>query len=293
LAVACGAGWAAAVLLGLWLQAADAVGQSPFRVPPVLLASYAGQVAAGRAALLTLGCALLTMALGLAAARTGGADGRSGAGDRPRYAELALGVGLLGALAGPVTGHVNGPGGHDPAVLAVALHVTAACVWVGGLLAVVVVLADQPSLAAQTLPRFSTLAGYCAGVVALSGVLSAALRLPDAAALLGTGYGQLVVAKTGCLLGLVALGWWARRGLLPRLAGQQAAGHGRLAGQQAAGHGRLAGQQAAGRGRRRGPGGGDARRAGSVALARWLGPELALMAVVFGLAAALAGSSPG
>jgi len=110
---------------------------------------------------------------------------------------------------------------------------------------------------ADALPRFSTVAGYCAGVVAVTGVLGAVLRLPTPGALVSTGYGVLLLAKAACLAGLVGLGWRARRRLLTRVAGS------------------------AGR-----------RSDAPVPLARWLALELVVMAVVFGLAAALAGAAP-
>jgi putative copper resistance protein D len=210
-------------------------------------------VAAGRGLLLTLLCAVLLMGLQLAVLVRSGRDGARGP---TRYPELVLGAGLLGVLPGPVTGHAAGHAGHDPAVLAIALHVVAACLWVGGLLAVVLVLAAHRRLVAVALPRFSTVAGYCAATVALTGVLSAVLRLPTPAALVGTGYGLLVLAKAACLAVLVGLGWRARRTLLGRVAGLTSGG------------------------------------AGPAPLARWLGLELVVMAVVFGLAAALAGAAP-
>jgi putative copper resistance protein D len=247
------AGWAIVALLALWLQAADAAGAAPVRLSPALLAEYAGQVAAGRGLLLTLGCAVLLMGLQLAALVRLGRDGARG---RVRYQELALGAGVLGVLPGPVTGHAAGHAGHDPAVLVIALHVVAACLWVGGLLATVLVLAAHRRLAAVALPRFSAVAGYCAATVALTGVLSAALRLPTPAALVGTGYGLLVLAKAACLAVLLGLGWRARRTLLTRVAGLASGGQ------------------------------------GAAPLARWLGLELVVMAVVFGFAAALAGAAP-
>ena len=251
------AGWAIVALLALWLQAADAAGVAPARLSPALLAEYTGQVAAGRGLLLTLGCALLLMGLQLAALVRSDRDGARG---RARYPELVLGAGLLGVLPGPVTGHAAGHAaghaGHDPAVLAIALHVVAACLWVGGLLAMVLVLAAHRRLVAVALPRFSSVAGYCTATVALTGVLSAALRLPTPAALVDTGYGLLVLAKAACLAVLLGLGFRARRTLLTRVAGLASGGP------------------------------------GSAPLASWLGLELAVMAVVFGLAAALAGAAP-
>ena len=253
LGVALAAGWAIVALLALWLQAADAAGVAPVVLSPARLGEYAGQVAAGRGLLLTLACAVLLLGLQLAALVRSGRDGARG---RARYPELVLGAGLLGVLPGPVTGHAASHAGHDPAVLAIALHVVAACLWVGGLLALVLVLAPHRRLVAVALPRFSTVAGYCAATVALTGVLSAAFRLPSPAALVASGYGLLLLAKAGCLAVLLGLGWRARRTLLSRVAGLAGGG------------------------------------AGAAPLVRWLGLELVVMAVVFGLAAALAGAAP-
>lgn len=246
LGVLLAAGWAIAAVLALWLRAADASGAAPFAVSRRLVGEYAGEVAAGRGLLLTLGCALLVMALHLTALLR-----------PPRYPELVVGAGLLGMLPGAVTGHAAGKAGHDAAVLSVALHVVAASVWVGGLCAVVLVLGGQRPLAPVVLPRFSTVAGYCAATVAVTGVLSAVFRLPSPGALLTTGYGALVLAKACGLVVLLGLGWRARRRLVSRLAALAA--------------------------HRSDP---------PAPLVRWLGAELTVMAVVMGLAAALAGAAP-
>ena len=60
-------------------------------------------------------------------------------------------------------------------------------------------------------PRFSTLAGACLAAVALSGVLTALVRLESWAALVTTGYGALIVAKAGALALLGGLGLLTRR----------------------------------------------------------------------------------
>jgi putative copper resistance protein D len=249
-----GACWAIAVVLALWTESSDAAGTSLLALPPRLLLAYGGQVAAGRGLLLTLACAVLFAVWHLVLPRRPG-------GGPARYPELALGLAALGVLAGPVTGHTGGHNTHDLAVLAVALHVVGACLWMGGLAAVVAVLARAPRLLVSALSRFSSVAGYCALTVGVSGVLSAVLRLPTSADLVRTGYGQLVLAKVCCLAVLVLLGRRARRVVLPRIAASAA---------------RLT------------PG--SARNA--LPLARWLGAELVVMAVVLGLASALAGSAP-
>ena len=252
------AGWTVAALLALWMQAADAAGSTLFQLRPEVFVDYATQVAAGRGLLLTLSCALLVAGLMVAAAnRLGPSSGQ----DTPRYPELAVGASVLGVLPGPVTGHASSDVNHDYAVLAIALHVVAACVWVGGLVAVVLVLAGHRGLLAVVLPRFSVVAGYCAGVVAVTGVLSAVFRLPAPSALVDTGYGALVLAKAAGLVGLLALGWRARGRLLRRVVRPTGRSRPELVQRP-------------------------------VPLVQWLSLELAVMAVVFGLAPALAGSAP-
>ncbi|WP_028938609.1 copper resistance D family protein [Pseudonocardia spinosispora] len=253
LALAAGACWAIAAAVELWLQASDAVGGSPFALRPSTLLRYGTEVAAGRGLLLTGVCAVLVMAVQVVRHRFGD----SGAGRR--CPEFSVGAAVLGILPGAVTGHAGAHASQDPAVLAITLHVVAASCWVGGLFAVAIVARNRPVLFGLVLPRFSGVAGYCAVLVLVSGVLSAAFRLPSLADLTGTGYGRLILMKTAVLSVLLGLGWRARRVLLPRAAA-------------------LAGRAGSGK--------------STVPVARWLGGEMTLMAVVLGLAAALAGSAP-
>src|SRR6185312_6932438 len=118
-----------------------------------------------------------------------------------------------GALMPALTGHTGSAPDHQLAVVSVALHVAAAALWVGGLGAVLVLVARHRALLDAVLPRFSTLAGGCVLAVAATGLVNSATRLESWAALVGTGYGQLVLVKTA-LLGLLAgLGGLARRRL--------------------------------------------------------------------------------
>jgi copper resistance protein D len=78
---------------------------------------------------------------------------------------------------------------------------------------VLALVARHRALLDAVLPRFSTLAGGCVIAVAATGVVNAATRLDGWAALPGTGYGQLVLAKTALLLVLAGLGGLARRRL--------------------------------------------------------------------------------
>ena len=117
---------------------------------------------------------------------------------------------LLNAHAAHEDAHVLG-------TAALAVHVLAASVWVGGLLALVAHLRCGPA-ALRALPRFSTLALVCVGAVAASGVVTAATLLEGPAQLASSPYGRLLVLKAVVLGVLAALGHLHRRRSLPAAA---------------------------------------------------------------------------
>lgn len=198
--------WLVLVLLGVGFRAAEAYGRPMGELGGTELRTFAFTLAAGRGLLLTAGCAAAVLVC--AAVRTRDPD---------RVPErVVLVAALLGALTPAVTGHAGTSADHELAVVTVALHVAAAALWVGGLGALLVVAAPRPRLLEAVLPRFSTLAGGCLGCVVVSGVLNAILRVSSPAALVSTGYGWLVLAKSVCVVGLAGLGYLARRRLAAR-----------------------------------------------------------------------------
>jgi Copper resistance protein D len=99
------------------------------------------------------------------------------------------------------------------------VHVVAASVWVGGLLALLMHGRGRDDLAPAA-ARFSAVALVCFLATGLSGLLAAWLVLRSADELsgaLGSGYGALVLAKTIALTALGAFGWHHRRRTLPML----------------------------------------------------------------------------
>jgi copper transport protein len=106
-------------------------------------------------------------------------------------------------------------------------HLSAACLWIGGLVQLVVVVWPLlPELRRPALLAFSRLATVCVGVLLLAGVYLAILRLPQLNDLWTTGYGRILLVK----ISLVALAFaWgglhktravpmvARDGAVPRL----------------------------------------------------------------------------
>lgn len=124
-------------------------------------------------------------------------------------------VAVAGLLA-PVAGH---PWTADPRALAVpadALHLLAASVWLGLLVALVVAgsaLAD-PDRAIRLVSRSAFVAAV---VVAVTGTASGWLLLGSIEALTDTASGQLVILKVIGFAVLVALGWLNRARLVPLL----------------------------------------------------------------------------
>jgi putative copper resistance protein D len=129
-------------------------------------------------------------------------------------------VGVLAAvslLPMAQQGHAAGSAGHDAAITTLGLHLLFAAVWLGGLLALVMI---RPTLAAGRLPevlaRYSTLALVCFVVVAVSGYASAELRIGSLDRL-ATPYGLLVVVKVAALVVLGLFGASYRSILLRRM----------------------------------------------------------------------------
>jgi copper transport protein len=174
------------------------------------------------------------------------------------------------ALEPALSGH---PSTQSPVALLVpanVLHVLAVSVWLGGLAALLFVLpaatreldaSGRSRLLAASLARFSPIALLCVAVIFLTGIGQAYAYVRDLDNLLDTAYGRAVLIKLVLLLGvLVPLGAYNRYRSVPRLE--------RIA----------AGGGAPGRVR--------------LLLRRTLRGEVALLVVVTGVTAALAGYAP-
>ncbi|MGY1915149.1 copper resistance D family protein [Blastococcus sp. SYSU DS0973] len=199
--------WTVATALAALLTVSRLVGVAPTSLTWEALRIFVEDTGAGRAAVLVV---VLGGLVAVAARRSTGA--------------LAAGLLLVLALSAhlvPVvlSGHSAGAQDHVLAVTTLGVHVVAATVWVGGLLALLAI-ARRGAASAEAATRFSRLALACFLATAVSGVLAASLVLggPDAAlAALGTGYGALLLAKTAGLTVLGVLGLHHRRLTLPRL----------------------------------------------------------------------------
>lgn len=145
---------------------------------------------------------------------------------------VTFGLALVGPLPVTLTGHSATGGAHDVASDSLMLHVIAACLWVGGLVAVLATAAargpDRAAALATAVPRFSQLALVCWIVVGLTGMVNALVRVAPAD-LFTTGYGALVVGKAVALVALGGLGLAHRRRTVARAAAGEARALVRLA----------------------------------------------------------------
>lgn len=118
------------------------------------------------------------------------------------------------------TGHTGGTADHDAAVTSVFLHSVFAAIWVGGLLTIVLARSALADRLPVVLARYSSIALVAFIVVAVSGLVSAQLRMGGLEAL-ATPYGIIVAAKVVSLIGLGAFGAVYRRWLIARLEREQ------------------------------------------------------------------------
>ena len=126
------------------------------------------------------------------------------------WTPVLLAGSLLTLMPLGLTGHSSAGGAHDLATNSLVIHLVAAALWAGGLLALLVHAlrsGDQADVAAR---RFSALALWCFVAMAISGVINALVRIrpPD---LVSTEYGWLVIGKMVALGLLGVIGWRQRR----------------------------------------------------------------------------------
>lgn len=204
----------------------------------------------GMLAIAAGGAALATLQVGLRGALLAGlpADGllrpaawRLGSGTTLALSLLLSGAGLLGCAASLLgTGRGWRAAGGAAAVLtlagftfsghaataeprwvtspALAAHVAVAVFWLGAFWPLRALLREGAAASAPV-RRFSRLAVPAVALLAAGGGALAAVQVASPAALPGTRYGQLVVAKLLLFAALLGLAAWNRNRLTPALAG--------------------------------------------------------------------------
>ena len=109
-----------------------------------------------------------------------------------------------------LTGHSSSGGSHDLATNSLLIHLVAAALWAGGLLALLVHALRGGGHADLAARRFSAVALWCFVAMALSGIVNALVRIRPGE-LFDGGYGLLVIAKAVALCTLGVIGWRQRR----------------------------------------------------------------------------------
>jgi copper transport protein len=144
-----------------------------------------------------------------------------------RREQLLAGAGLLGLLIAFGLSWASHPASRGTlALLADYAHLVAAALWVGGVVAITIMVAKARSLprstrdaiARRSVLRFSKLALPTVVAVGLFGIYLAVRELPSPSALFSTGYGVVLLVKTAIVLGALALGAYHRRFVIPRIA---------------------------------------------------------------------------
>jgi copper transport protein len=161
---------------------------------------------------------------------------------RRRHRSVAALLALTGALlAAAAATAVPGLAGHaaqtSPAALSLVLdwtHVTAAAIWLGGLLGVILLAARTPAaerveMLGLVVPRFSNTALVCVLLVIASGVAASIIHLPTLSSLWGTSYGKAILVKVALLACALVAGGMNYARTVPRLAAARERGDRALA----------------------------------------------------------------
>jgi putative copper export protein len=133
-----------------------------------------------------------------------------------RAARLALPIALAALVPPLLVGHARSGGAPWLATPALVLHVGAAALWAGGLLAVGWLVLRDRTAWAGVLRQYSSLALACVLVVAAGGTVVALTRVGSVTDLVTSGYGAMVLAKVVGLLLLAGLGYQQRRHVVSR-----------------------------------------------------------------------------
>jgi len=118
---------------------------------------------------------------------------------------FVLGLGFTSGLS--LSGHSAVDAGASwKSQLADWVHLSAACLWIGGLVQLALVVWPLlPDARRAAFLAFSRLATVCVGLLLMAGVYLSILRLPQLSDLWTTGYGQVLLVKIGLVS--LALAW--------------------------------------------------------------------------------------
>lgn len=141
---------------------------------------------------------------------------------------LTLILSMVGLVPSALIGHSSSSSDHEGAINSLGLHLVGVSAWVGGIIVLTLLsgvlagsagagAAGRTDVTEPTFRRFSALAGFAFALVFASGVINASIRLTSWTDLFGSGYGQLILAKTAATLVLGGIGLMHRRWVIPQL----------------------------------------------------------------------------
>jgi len=196
--------WAAAGMAVLVFTAANTIGAPvTSRLFATQFVYFATELDLGRTLLLSIGCVVALLVIVLVTTRVS-------------WIATATVLSILALLPLALSGHAAGSDEHGNAVNAMAIHLVGVTVWVGGLVALILMRKRLGAALPVVVARYSVFAGWAFLGVVVSGAVNAGLRISSPADLL-YGYGLLLLAKSVILVLLGFAGYRHRRRIIPRL----------------------------------------------------------------------------
>lgn len=213
-AAAAGAAWTLSAVAVLVLTYADVAGQSLSGTPEFTasLVYFMTDIQTGQAWLaVTIIAAIVTTALFGVRSLAGLA--------------LTLVLALGGLVPSALIGHSASSSDHEGAINSLGLHLVGVSTWVGGIIMLAVLsgilrgskASGTKDITEQTLSRFSALAGFAFVLVFASGIVNASIRVTSFSALVGSAYGQIILAKAFATIVLGGIGFMHRQWVIPQL----------------------------------------------------------------------------
>lgn len=190
-------GWAVCAALLVPLTISDVSGHPVVDLSPIRVWSLTGLITTASAWRWTAILAALVTVVSLAVLRWS-------------WTPVLLAAAVATLLPLGLTGHSSAGGSHDLATNGLLIHLVAASLWAGGLLALLAHALRGAGHLALAARRFSAIALWCWAAMALSGLVNAAVRVQPSE-VFTTGYGRLIAAKFVALCLLGGLGWRQRR----------------------------------------------------------------------------------
>ncbi|VXC31464.1 Putative copper resistance protein D [Arthrobacter sp. 9AX] len=138
---------------------------------------------------------------------------------------LTLLLALIGLVPTALIGHSSSSSDHEGAINSLGLHLVGVSTWVGGIIILALLsgiltgpkAGSSTDITEATLRRFSALAGFAFVLVFASGIINASIRITSWSDLLGSPYGQLILAKSAATLVLGGIGFMHRQWVIPQL----------------------------------------------------------------------------